>query len=401
MRTILLLGGSRQQVVAIEKAKALGYRTVLCDYLPDNPGQYVADAFYLVSTTDREAVLDVAKHEQVEGVLAYASDPAAPTAAFVAEALGLPTNPLRSVEILSQKHLFRKHLREAGLPCPNSASFTVASSAEQVVNLSTGFAYPLVIKPTDSSGSKGVTIIHKSEEIGHAIEYARQYSRNDTLIVEEYIERGFPNVIGGDIFVVDGKIQFWGLMRCLRDDALSLVPVGKCYPSGLTEIQLSKVEDVLQKLVDSLGIRFGEMNVEVLLGQDDTPFVLELGARAGGNMIPIQLSECFSIDLVAANVQCAMGQPVSDMDGNAPNGAYMTYVLHSGTKGLFEGIDYSPEALQAIYREVFYKQPGDSIEHFSGADKALGIVFLRFGSEDEMVQFVDAVDCHIKVKVRS
>ena len=140
MRTILLLGGSRQQVVAIEKAKALGYRTVLCDYLPDNPGQYVADAFYLVSTTDREAVLDVAKHEQVEGVLAYASDPAAPTAAFVAEALGLPTNPLRSVEILSQKHLFRKHLREAGLPCPNSASFTVASSAEQVVNLSTGFA---------------------------------------------------------------------------------------------------------------------------------------------------------------------------------------------------------------------------------------------------------------------
>ena len=80
-RSILLLGGSRQQIVAIETAKRLGYRTVLCDYLPDNPGQYVADSFHLVSTTDREAVLEVARAEGVSGALAYASEPAAPTAA--------------------------------------------------------------------------------------------------------------------------------------------------------------------------------------------------------------------------------------------------------------------------------------------------------------------------------
>ena len=80
MKKILLLGGSAQQVIAIEKAKELGYYTVLCDFLPDNPGQHAADKFYLVSTTDKEAVLEVARAEQVSGVLAYASDPAAPTA---------------------------------------------------------------------------------------------------------------------------------------------------------------------------------------------------------------------------------------------------------------------------------------------------------------------------------
>ena len=84
-KKLLLLGGSAQQVVAIKTAKRLGCETILCDFLPDNPGQYAADKFYLVSTTDKEAVLDVARKEQVDGVLAYAADPAAPTAAYVAE----------------------------------------------------------------------------------------------------------------------------------------------------------------------------------------------------------------------------------------------------------------------------------------------------------------------------
>ena len=94
MKKILLLGGSAQQVVAIETAKRLGYYTVLCDFLTDNPGQYVADKFYLVSTTDKDAVLEVAQKEKVNGVLAYASDPAAPTAAYVGEKIKTANKPL-------------------------------------------------------------------------------------------------------------------------------------------------------------------------------------------------------------------------------------------------------------------------------------------------------------------
>ncbi|WP_302049266.1 hypothetical protein [Desulfosporosinus nitroreducens] len=101
---ILLLGGFALQVVAIKSAKSLGYYTVLWDYLTDNPGQYVADKFYLVSTIDKEAaVLEVARKEQRDGVLGYASDPAAPTAAYVAEKMGLSGNPYNSVEILCNK----------------------------------------------------------------------------------------------------------------------------------------------------------------------------------------------------------------------------------------------------------------------------------------------------------
>ena len=114
MKKILLLGGSAQQLVAIKAAKELGYYTIVCDYLPDNPGQYEADKFYATSTTDIEAVYEIAKEEQINGILAYASDPAALPAAIVAEKLGLPTNPAKSVEILGLKYPWRKFLH--GLP---------------------------------------------------------------------------------------------------------------------------------------------------------------------------------------------------------------------------------------------------------------------------------------------
>jgi threonine dehydrogenase-like Zn-dependent dehydrogenase len=114
MKKILLLGGSAQQIPAIEGAKKQGCYTVLCDYLPDNPGQYHADKFYCVSTTDKETILEIAVREKVDGILAYASDPAAPTAAYVAEKMGLPTSPYSSVEILTQKDKFRQFLKENG-----------------------------------------------------------------------------------------------------------------------------------------------------------------------------------------------------------------------------------------------------------------------------------------------
>lgn len=386
-RSILMLGGSRQQVVAIERAKQLGFRTVLCDYLPDNPGQFVADVFYQESTTDRERMLDIARKEGVSGVLAYSSDPASPTAGYVAEAMGLPTNPLKAIETMSEKHLFRASLKEVGLPCPQTAPFPEGASAEEVAGLVEGFRFPVVVKPTDSSGSKGVSVLDGLSGLDAAIAHAGEFSRNGTLICEEYIRKSFPHVIGGDIFVVDGEVRFWGLMSCLRDEGLGgLVPVGKKTPSGLSTGENAAVKDVLQRLVTALGVRFGELNVEVIVGEGGVPYVLELGSRAGGNMIPVQLSDASGRDLVAANVLCAMGEDPGDLawDSASCDGAYVTYVLHSGVDGVFGGVEKSDVIAPHVYREVIYKQPGEPVEAFDGANKALGIEFLRFAGEAEM-----------------
>lgn len=404
MKSILLLGGSRQQVVAIETAKRLGYRTVLCDYLDDNPGQYVADVFYRESTTDLETMLGIARRESVSGVLAYASDPAALTAAYISEEMGLPGNPLSSVRILSTKHLFRSHLREHGFNCPRSAPLDSSCGVEELLLAAHDMTVPLVVKPTDSSGSKGVSVIDvRSEEaLGRALEYARSFSRNGIILVEEYIRSAFPRVIGGDIFVVDGEVAFWGLMSCLRDESGGgLVPIGERYPSGMTARQESAVKDELSRLVDSLGIRFGELNVEVIIGEGDRPFVLELGARAGGNMIPIQLSDISGVDLVEANVRYAMGDQGLDIGFSGRDAAYATYVLHAGERGVFEGVDVSDALSRHVYRTVMYHEVGDSIEAFDGANKALGIVFLRFDCIEQMERALEHIGDDIRVRVEA
>lgn len=398
-KKILLLGGSAQQVIAIKTAKELGYYTVLCDYLSDNPGQYVADKYYNASTTDVEAVYQIAKDEQVDGILAYASDPAALPAAIVAERLGLPTNPAKSVEVLGLKYPWRQFLHNNGFACPKVYSFHPDTTLEDVKDNAKDFTFPIVVKPTDSSGSKGVTMLESWDGLEQAIAWADTYSRNKVLLVEEYIQRGFPSVIGGDIFVWEGKVVLYGVMECLRDLVHSpLIPIGKMLPARINTSQRNNIYKELQKIVSDLGIRFGELNIEIILDKNDNVHFLELGPRAGGNMIPIQLSDAYGIDLVKANVQAAMGekpefleQPVKSLPG-----CYMHYVLHSYEAGTFKGVEIDESIAKNVYRQVIYKHEGAHVEVFDGAGKALGIIFLHFDTIEQMENFCNNHNSLIK-----
>ncbi len=395
-----MLGGSAQQVPAIKTAKDMGYYTVLIDYLKDNPGQYVADKWYMESTTDVETVFRIATEEGVSGILPYASDPAALPAAIVAERLGLPTNPAKSVEILGVKHKFRQFLYENDFPCPKNYIFYSESALDEVQNHLEKLNYPIVIKPTDSSGSKGVTFLRNITEVPAAIARASEFSRNRILIAEEFIERGFPDVIGGDIFVDKGKIILYGDMACLRgDNGKSLIPIGKRMPSGVTALQRERLHTELQRLIDKLHIQSGEFNIELILDKQDNPHFLELGPRAGGNMIPIQLSDAMNVDLLKANVASAMGESI-DLNPKNPMSCYMTYVLHSQRDGIYEDVDYSLELEPYIYRKVHYKQAGDKVERFDGAGKALGIIFMCFPDEEIMATIQGRLSNLINIRLK-
>lgn len=389
MKKILLLGGSAQQIIAIETAKRLGYTTVLCDFLPDNPGQYAADKFYLVSTTDAEAVLKVAMEEQVDGVLAYASDPAAPTAAYVAEKMGLPTNPYHAVKTLCNKDLFRDFLRTQGYHTPVSKGYQDAGQVSADLSM---FRLPVIVKPVDSSGSKGVTVLRTWEGLERALDFAFSFSRTKRVIVEEFIEKKHPFLIGGDIFVYNGRVILWGLLNCHRDDSVNpLVPVGKSYPLLLEEPDVQAVKGTLQSLVDKLGLRFGSVNVELVVDSDGKVWPIDIGPRAGGNMIPDLLGMIFGVDVVEMAVLAAMGRELSPtIQQGIP--WYATHNLHTDRKGVYETIRFSHELEPFIVRKCLYKKPGDTVEYFDNSAKALGILFMKFGSQDEMIDKLRSIN---------
>lgn len=400
MKKILLLGGSAQQIIALKTAKKLGYYTVLCDYLSDNPGQFVADKFYLVSTTDKDAVLKVAQEEKVDGVLAYASDPAAPTAAYVAEKMGLPTNPYDSVRILSEKHLFRKYLKEHNFETPKSIAFEYKDFSLKQKESISEMSFPLLVKPVDSSGSKGITKIENVQELNKAIKYAESFSRNKIIEVEEYVTKDHEYLVGGDVFVLDGKIVFWGLLNCHRDFNVNpLVPVGKSYPLKLSEKRVQWIRNELQRLISSLQIRFGAFNIELIITKEEKLYFIEVGPRNGGNMIPDLLSYVSGKDMIRASIECAMGNTEADIAFDKKEVFFATHNLHSDKNGTLDNIVFAPELERYVIRKEIYKKQGDEVGYFDGANKALGIIFLKFENQETMNEILLNIHQYIGIKV--
>ncbi|ERP30811.1 ATP-grasp domain-containing protein [Chitinivibrio alkaliphilus] len=338
MKKLLLLGGSTQQIPAIEYANKQGYHTVLCDYLPDNPGQHYVEKFYCVSTTDKEAILEVAKNECVDGIVAYASDPAAPTAAYVAEKLGLPTNPYKSVEILAFKDKFREFLRENNFNCPKAKGYSSLANAKQEINQ---FTFPVMVKPIDSSGSKGVVKVDKIEDFEDACKIAIDNSRSKKIIVEEFIVQDHDFMIAGDCFVIDGNVSFWGLLNSHRSTYVNpFVPIGTSYPLVISDKRLNLIKQETQKLFDLLDIHFGAFNIEIMIDRNDNLHFIEMGPRNGGNMIPDLLLMATGEDMVAATVELAMRRNYHFKSDVFLKKYISTHVLYSHENGAFVEVDY-------------------------------------------------------------
>lgn len=398
MSKLLLLGGSHQQIIAIETAKKLGYETVLCDYLKDNPGQEYADKFYLVSTTDREAVLDVARAENIDGIVAYASDPAAPTAAYVAERLGLPGLPFDMAMNFCEKHRFRSFLRVNGFNVP--ASLYVDSEEPFDSAKIADFHFPLIVKPTDSSGSKGVTVVREETNIAAAIDAARGYSRNGIIIVEEFIERDHPHVIEAEITVSGGEVVIWGLINSIRDEVSNgLLPAAYSFPLEVSDVQLNVVVEQVSALVHASGMKEGSFNIEMIVDRNDRLFFLDAGPRNGGNMLPDFISMISGVDVVEATVRMAMGQVLGE-------GVRLAYdadrhwglaVLHSPSDVVYRGLRYSDVAQSRLVKDAVFAQPGDAVAAFKTCTAAFGFSFFEFRDEAEKRAVMNNLSEHIGI----
>lgn len=400
MKKILLLGGSAQQIVAIETAKNMSLYTVLCDYLSDNPGQYFADKFYLVSTTDKEAVLDVAKKENIDGILAYASDPAAPTAAYVAEKLGLPGNPYKSVEILSNKHMFRKFLSDNNFCTPKAKSYIDINSAYEALRCNE-FNMPVIAKPVDSSGSKGVGKIINIESSLPLLEDAMNKSRCKKIIIEEFVEK-YGYQIAGDGLSINGKLIF----RCFANDHFNqkcknpFVPIAASFPYNMTSDIHNKIHSEIQRLLTLLNMKTSTYNFDIRIDKDYNVYLMEIAPRDGGNYIPQVIKYATGIDLVECSVKAAMGMDISDIKFTSQNGFWAYYAVHSLKDGILDNIKISEDAKKHIVENHIIAKKGDTIHTFIGANSTLGILIMKFESMNEMLDMIDNSDKWIKIKLR-
>lgn len=397
-RKLLLLGGSAQQIVAIETAKRLGYETVLCDFLSDNPGQHHADHFYLVSTTEKEAVLEVARREHVDGVLAYASDPAAPTAAYVAEKLGLPGSPYASVEILCSKDKFRAFLAEHGFCTPKARGYDRIADAQR--DLENGvFRFPVMAKPVDSSGSKGVVRIDGTDRLAEQLDYSMSFSRGKRIVVEEYVEK-FGYQIAGDGLSIDGKLVF----RYFANDHFNpncvnpFVPISASFPYNMPSEVQDKVHETIQRLLTLLGMKTTTYNFDMRIDKDYNVYLMEVAPRDGGNYIPDVIQYATGVDLVECAVKAAMNEAIDASSFGGGHGYWSYYAVHSLRDGILKEIKIRDDVLRDnLVENHIIAKPGDRVKAFTGANTTLGILIMKFSSPEQMLDMMDHSEKWIQV----
>lgn len=399
-----MLGGSLYQTFAIKEAKRLGYYVITADYLPSNPGHKYADEYHNVSTTDKEAILKLAKELEVDGVVAYASDPAAPSAAYVCEKMGLPTSPYKSVEILSNKDLFRQFLQENGFNCPKAMGFT---RYEDALNHIDEFTLPVMVKPVDSSGSKGINKMTEKSQLKAFVEDALHYSRGKRFLIEEFIVKK-GHQISGDAFSVDGKLVFHCLgnefydHNCDKDFA----PLGECWPFQMDHKYIEDLEEQLQRAMSLLDMKSNAYNVEAIVGEDDKVYLLELGARSGGSLIP-QVTECATgVNMVTWVIQAAAGDPIdlSVLEGRKEmpiKGYWSNYMVHSDKTGKFQSISFDPE-LEKNHLVDFVNdlKVGDEVHRFRDAQDCIGEFILKYENMDQMFEVIKNIESYINVEVK-
>lgn len=399
MKKVLMLGGSLYQVYAIKEAVKLGYHVITCDYLPENPGHKFSHEYYNVSTTDKEAVLELAQKLKVDGVVAYASDPAAPTAAYVCEKMGLPTSPYDSVEILSKKDLFRKFLTENGFNVPKAKGYTNYEDALKDID---SFNFPVMVKPVDSSGSKGINKMTDKSQLKAFVEDALSYSRDKRFLIEEFIVKK-GHQISGDAFSVDGKLVF----HCLGNEFYSsgvdkdFAPLGECWPFLMDHKYITALETDLQRLMTLLNMKSNAYNVEAIVGQDEKVYLLELGARSGGSLIP-QVTKCATgVDMVTYVIKAAMGEDCSELKMEEPKGFWSNYMVHSNETGKYAGMWFDEEFKNKhLVDFVTDIKEGDSVHKFRDAQDCTGELILKYENSDQMFDVINNMDKYVKVLVK-
>lgn len=399
MKKLLMLGGSMQQIPAIKRARELGNYVIVCDYLPDNPGQYYADEYHNVSTTDLEAVLALAKMLGIDGIVAYASDPAAPTAAYVAGKLGLPGNPYESVRLLTRKDLFRSFLREHGFNTPEAGGY---DTYEQAMLDLERFNFPVMVKPVDSSGSKGVVKVYDRDGVRAAVEEALSYSRGGRFIIEEFIEKkGYQ--VSGDGFSVDGRLVFTSFGNELYSGkgTREYVALGEFWPSLLTQEQKEKVDGELQRLITALGMRTSAYNIEVILDKNDTPYVIELGPRNGGSYIPQLIKYATGVDLIDYTIRGALGEPCGDLKMAPTHGVWSNYMILSKKTGVFRNLWFDESFKKRYLLEVHCTaQPGDVVHTYQNTTHSLGTILFKADTVKEMVELTENIERYYRVETQ-
>lgn len=399
-KKIMLLGGLRYLKPVIDAAHKQGYYVITADYLPNNIAHKWSDEYCNVSIIDKEAVLKEAQRLQIDGIMSFACDPGVVAASYVQNKMGLPSfGPFESVEILQNKDKFRAFLAKNGFNVPQAKGFDSVKAAMEEIYW---YPWPVIVKPTDAAGSKGVTRVDKAEDLKPALEYAMEHSISGRIIVEEFIDKQGCSS-DTDSFSEDGKLKFVSFcaQRFDAEATNPYTPAAYSWPSTFTKEQEEYLTSEIQRLITLLNLKTCVYNIEVRVAPNGKPYIMELTPRGGGNRLCEMLRYATGVDMIKAITRAMVGDPLLEPIEQKPyNGHWAEIILHADKDGEFDHLEISKDLPAEVVEEDLWVEKGDKVESFEGANNAIGTLVLKFQTAEELEKAITNQRSWLKVVVK-
>lgn len=332
MNKIVIIGASDLQNPLILKAKEMGYETHVFAWHDDSIGEKTADHFYPISITEKDEILEKCREIKPDAVATIASDLANITVNYLARHLGLTTNSERSILVSTNKYKMREAFSAAGLPTPAFYRIGAGDSLDKIYNMQ----LPIIVKPTDRSGSRSITKLTSFDGLESAIKSAVNDSFEDRAIIEEYIE---GNEYSMECISYEGEHHFLAVTKKYTTGSPHFIETGHIEPSDLDAETVERAKSVIFRALDALDIKYGASHSEFKVDSNGAVKIIEIGSRMGGDCIGSDLVRLSTgYDFVKMVIQIASGSPPSFEKMCEPKAAAIKYILSKEDLELFDNI---------------------------------------------------------------
>ena len=306
MKKLLVIGAGFLQDFVIQKAVSMGYETLTVDADPDAVGFQHAHKHAVINIVDEKACLAYAREQQIDGVLTAATDYGVLTASYIAQEMNLPGLNYDVAKLVKNKYLVRKCLFENHVDDTEQA-FEVDKDTD-IDELAKKLTYPVMVKPCDGSGSRGASRVNYPSELRNACTYAMEGSITNRAEIESFIE---GREYGAESFVVAGEPHVLTIMKKWMTEPPYYAELGHAIPCGLPDDVERKAKECVKNAIAALGINFGSVNMDMLITPDGKVYIIDIGARMGGNLIGSHIIPYGTgIDYMGAMIQNAVDDSV-------------------------------------------------------------------------------------------
>lgn len=393
MKKIMILGAGIYQVPLIKTAKRLGIYTIVVSIPGNYPGFEIADKIYYENTTDYDKVLEIAREENIDGIVTAGTDVAVITIGKVCDELGLSGLSFDAAQIAANKLLMKTKYEEHGV---RTAKFReIPLDADDVARRVEALNFPLIFKSVDSSGSRGIVRVDSEAEFDAAIQNVKENTRSDYYIVEEFIE---GEEFGAQAFVYRGEVVFILPHGDYVFHGDTGVPIGHFAPYDLDASVIEDAREQLTAAIRAMGLDNCAINADFIL-KDNKTYVLEIGGRSGATCLAELVSIYYGFDYYEKILRSALGEDITfECDNCAVPNASM--LLMSDRDGVIESQTDANEKDERLVDVQFDYKPGDTVHKFHVGPHRIGHVITKGDTLEEAVEVLNKALENVTIVVK-